>query len=372
MLLSEAVTTEASTMAPLNSQLRTVGGSPAISRTSSEKEAELSPQLKQKAEEVADNLLSRLRPHVYQAALFALDRQRDESSAKIWLERRVFRPMQLLVEQATKVKKSPVVPPSRKPSKSADATGTWHKASRTDSAPPPPTKERDERDDAGRALRRALEKPDRASIPARPPSSSRRPVPPPPSVTQSAPAPGPELSTPHAPDGDAGEPDSSAQQSLLESLRHKLAALRYLDTPEEQAGLLVELLARIAPCSCILIHTVNQKNQEALAVGVHGERAAALLGFITEAEDQLLTQLRRTRRPVKILSPAHDDRCRKGRWAVFSPTKYLVALPIVHEHKLLGVFELADPSETSRLGPSQLEALDAVAKAWAARLGKGA
>lgn len=397
-------------MAPLDSRLRTVGGSSASSRTPSGKGEEVSPQLKQKAEDIADKLLDRLRPHVYEAALFALIRQRDESSAKIWLERRIFRPAQQLFDQTTKLKKSNVPPPSHKPKLPADVTGTWPKrtsrnpgptpAPPTAARPSPELLQKDERDDAARALRRALARPDRASVPS--PASSRRPVPPPPGGTiqdslrradaGSHSSHSPLADVPQTPPGErAATPESkpaisvvqaheqesqeivfpapiSDTKDLSRSLDSESDALRFLDTPERQANLLVKLLYEAAPSSCILVHTVNRRTQEAVAVGVHGEHAAALAGWVTEAEDQLLTQLRRTRRPVRISSPARDDRCRKGRWTVFPPQKYLATIPVVHEHKLLGFFELADPLESNRFSQNQLDAMDRLAKAWASRL----
>lgn len=132
--------------------------------------------------------------------------------------------------------------------------------------------------------------------------------------------------------------------------------------------MILELILEIAPAQSVLIHTVDSRTQEATTVGAHGAHAAVLSDFTTEAQDPLLTQIRRLRRPIKILSPTTDERSGKGRWAFSPPEKYLAALPVLHGHKLLGFIEVADPLNGNRLSQDQLEALLDLARAWGERL----
>lgn len=332
-----------------------------------------------------------MRESVRNAVLYALDQQRNDSSANIWLERRIFRPAQQIFERAIHVKKPSLPPPSVRGAKSdADVTGTWKKVPGSSrrpgtAVPAPPSLTKDAENESASALERALARPDRASVPP-----AKRPTPPPPGVQRKTPstaaAPFEPLSleridvaTEETPSGLASSapsdpisasipPVSPSPGETNGSLEGTLAALDHKNTPRDQASFLLALILEIAPAKSILLHTIDARTQEATTVGAHGAHAAVLSDFTTEAQDPLLTQIRRLRRPVKILSPSTDERSGKGRWAFEPPQKYLVALPVLHGHKLLGFIELADPLHANRLGQEQLEALLELAKAWGARL----
>lgn len=387
-------------MTDSNFRLRKAGGAPAISRSPEKKPVEYSPETQRQADEITDKILSRLRDSVRNAALFALKQQKNDSTAKIWMERRVFRPAQEVCERAVQSKK-PSLPPPSNPLARADteATGTWKKAPSSAPKPrtsvpapsslkppsslkqPSPSKQHEsEDDDASAALKRVLAHPDRASVPA-----SRRPTPMPPgsrpktspgpaelletlSLERVSSAPSPEPSVPpSAPPASSVAPPSGLS---LPRLGQKLSALAYLDSAGEQATFLLDLIQEIAPAQSILLHTIDARSQEATIVGVHSSHAPALAGMRTMPQDPLLTQVRRLRRPVKILAPGSDERVGKGRWALCPPEKYLVALPVLHGHKLVGLVELADPQNSHRLTQEQLEAIVELTHAWGARLGQ--
>lgn len=163
-------------------------------------------------------------------------------------------------------------------------------------------------------------------------------------------------------------PVASLPENPAVSLDRRLSSLSNLDTPQKQGQFLLELLLELAPARSIFLHTIDPRSQEATVVGVHGEHASTLSEWTTEPQDPLLTQLRRLRRPLKITAPSADERCRKGRWAVALPQKYLVAIPVLHAHKLLGFIELADPLTGNRFEHDQLEAISEIANAWGSRL----
>jgi hypothetical protein len=99
-------------MSSINSRPRPVGSAAAISRGPSKKTADYSPELKRQADEITEKILSRMRESVLAAALHALDQQKNDSSARIWMERRIFRPAQQIFERAIQVKKAAIPPPS--------------------------------------------------------------------------------------------------------------------------------------------------------------------------------------------------------------------------------------------------------------------
>lgn len=358
-------------MTHTNSHLSQVGSAPAISRTVAKKSVEYSPELQQQADELTEKLLERLRESIKAATLFALSQQKSESTATIWLERRIFRPAQQLIERTTQAKKPSLPPPStRETDSKSESTGTWRKAQASSAASrvsvPPPSSRRQE-EEASAVLQRVLARPDRASIPPK-----KHPTPPPP-LSQPRTALGSESS---AAEGSAPEPSTtedpaaggSASRGLIPRLEQKLAALRYLDSPKEQAAFLLDLIDEVAPLRTILLHTIDPKSQQSTVVGEKSPQAPAFAGLCTPPEDPLLTQVRRLHRAVKILSPSGDERIGAGRWALCPPERYLIALPVLKEHKLLGLVELADPVNASRLTQEQLDAILELARAWGARL----
>jgi hypothetical protein len=368
-----------------------VGSAAAISRGPSKKTADYSPELKRQADEITEKILSRMRESVLAAALHALDQQKNDSSARIWMERRIFRPAQQIFERAIQVKKAAIPPPStRSPERGVEVTGTWKKvpdaAKSRLSSIPAPSHTIKEKDGGISPLERVLARPDRAAVPA-----SKRPTPPPPGV-RAPPSASLETSGPPSSERANTRPKSESTPSsscailpcetpevvippvvgrpseTIPALDKKLSALPYLDTPKEQAAFILDLIVEAAPAKSVLLHIIDPRTQTGTVVGAHGAKSSVLFDFVTEAQDPLLTQIRRLRRPVKILSPATDDRSGKGRWAFSPPEKYLIALPVLHGQKLLGFIELADPMNENRLTPAQIEVLVDLAAAWGSRL----
>lgn len=377
------------------SRLRPVGSDSAISPSSSRKSVEPSPELQRKADEITEKILGKMRDSIRNAVLHALSLQRNESTAEIWLERRILRPAQQVVLNAIKVKKPHLPPPSsRTHQPNTETTGTWKKASVTARRsrtllPEPQAMKSEGGKETISPLERALARPDRASVPA-----SRRPTPPPPTVhakdtappsTKLRPTPTEEpgvaafASPENAPQSHSTvtaaasldrsiPPVSQSANQKAPPVGKKLLGLRYLDSPQEQGSFLIDLILEAAPAESILLHTIDPRSQSATVVAAYPERASKLSGWITSPQDPLLTQLRRLRRPVKITAPSADERSCTGRWAECPPRKYLAAVPVLHDHKLLGFIEVADPLNGNRFTQDQLEAILQLASAWGAQL----
>jgi GAF domain-containing protein len=145
---------------------------------------------------------------------------------------------------------------------------------------------------------------------------------------------------------------------------HEIA---YLEDAPARARYCLEAAMRAVPCLAGLVHVLDGDSDDLVVVHAKGPRAEALLRARTPQRDPLVAETARVGRPTVVSydGDSNPDANTCLRHTFFDP--WSVALvPVLHDGRLLGLFELVDPLDGKPFDDGAQAALADIA----ARLGE--
>jgi hypothetical protein len=153
---------------------------------------------------------------------------------------------------------------------------------------------------------------------------------------------------------------------LLGGLFEAMHTLRFVDDVRDGAGFVLRVVVDKTRARTGLVHLYHASRREFVVVGAIGATdETVVLDFRTAADDPFIREIVGEREAVIVCDPKSDPALLRGRWSSARPHRSVLCAAASREGRILGLIEIADPTDGSEFSEDDRNALTYVATAFA-------
>jgi GAF domain-containing protein len=171
----------------------------------------------------------------------------------------------------------------------------------------------------------------------------------------------------------------ASASDLIAQLFEAMPGLQSLESEREGVEFLLNLLVQALPSRLVFCHVYDAGRREFVVAGARGPSPSVggrLVGARTPESDPSLAPVLASQGAFVVSDAASDPLYRGGRWALAGEgLRSLLAVAVRSQERLLGLIELANPSDGAPFGEAEGRALEYAAEQFAgflSRVGAGA